>query len=397
MDILLTIWIVIQVLIGYNLIFPILLYGLYQLPSHKKNKRTGQTEELYDYAFIVTAYQFTDTLNAVVDSILRINYPRYTIYVVADNCDISTLNFRDERIVLLRPPEVLASNTRSHAYAITHFQGTHDVITIIDSDNIVDLRYIDELNKSFNAGFDAVQGLRAAKNIEGTIASLDAARDIYYHFYDGKLLFECGSSATLAGSGMAFKSQLYKRFLDEHSVSGAGFDKVLQAWLINEGMRIAFNERAIVLDEKTSRPDQLIKQRSRWINTWFKYSGLGFGILLRGIKQVSINQILFGIILLRPPLFIFLIASALCLLADLITGNFLAAGIWCISVLLFVISFFIALIHAGASKHIYRSLLNIPKFMALQMISLVKAKDANKISVSTQHYYNEKQSDSESQ
>lgn len=397
MDILLTIWIFIQVLIGYNLVFPMLLYVLSPLLKLGNNRTKGQVKELYDYAFIVTAYQYTDTLNSVVNSILRIEYPNFMIYVVADNCDISGLNFESNRVILLRPTEVLASNTRSHAYAMNNFIRTHDIVTIIDSDNIVDLHYIDALNKSFSSGFEAVQGLRAAKNNEGTIAALDAARDIYYHFYDGKLLFECGSSATLAGSGMAFKSHIYKRFLDEHTVSGAGFDKVLQAWLINNGMRIAFNEIAIVLDEKTSKPDQLVKQRSRWINTWFKYSGLGFGILLKGITQLNRNQILFGIILLRPPLFIFLIASALCFLVNLVTGNLFMAIIWMISGLLFVLSFFIALISAKASKHIYRALLNIPRFMTYQVISLVKAKNANKISISTRHYYKGEQSDTEEQ
>jgi hypothetical protein len=47
-------------------------------------------------------------------------------------------------------------------------------------------------------GFAAVQGERKAKNLDTTYACLDAARDIYYHFYDGKLLFHIGSSATLA-------------------------------------------------------------------------------------------------------------------------------------------------------------------------------------------------------
>jgi len=395
MDFLLTIWIFIQVLIGYNLVFPILLYCLTPLLKFNNKIPAERIVKRYDYAFIVTAYQYTDTLNSVVSSILRIDYPNFMVYIVADNCDISGLNFENDRVVLLRPPEVLASNTKSHAFAMNNFIRDHDIVTIIDSDNIVDLHYIEELNKSFNDGFDAVQGLRAAKNIEGTIASLDAARDIYYHFYDGKLLFECGSSATLAGSGMAFKSQIYKNFLEEHNVSGAGFDKVLQAWLVKKGMRIAFNEYAIVLDEKTSKPDQLVKQRSRWINTWFKYSGLGFGILLKGITRLNRNQIFFGVILLRPPLFIFLIASAFCFLLNVITGNFLMAFIWIVSGLLFVLSFFIALIRAKANNRIYWALLNIPKFMAYQVISLVKAKNANKISISTRHYYKDEQSDNE--
>ena len=90
---------------------------------------------------------------------------------------------------------------------------------------------------------------------------------------DGKILFKSGSSATLAGSGMAFKSDLYSSFLKQNKVSGAGFDKVLQAWLLNQNLRIAFNEKAVVYDEKTSHSDQLVKQRPK---SWRKLRSAAF-------------------------------------------------------------------------------------------------------------------------
>ncbi|MFX4827802.1 glycosyltransferase, partial [Acinetobacter baumannii] len=91
---------------------------------------------------------------------------------------------------------------------INRFKRPHERLTIIDSDNIIDPDYLQALNVYFDKGFKAVQGLRDAKNIDTTVAALDAARDIYYHYYDGKLLFEVGSSATLSGSGMAFTVSL---------------------------------------------------------------------------------------------------------------------------------------------------------------------------------------------
>ncbi len=78
----------------------------------------------------------------------------------------------------------------------------------------------------FKQGYQAVQGIREAKNLDSTYACLDAAQDIYYHFYDGKVLFGAGSSATLAGSGMAFSTALYETVLGHLDVAGASFDKV---------------------------------------------------------------------------------------------------------------------------------------------------------------------------
>ena len=384
MIVLLVLWFLFQFAIGFNLVFPGLLYLLWNITNKAKESRSSPYDP--DFAIIVTAYQYINTLPGVVESLLALNYNNYLVYIVADNCDIETLNFDSDKVIVLRPPEVLGSNTKSHAYAIANFKRNHEFLTIIDSDNLADSNYLVQLNQSFSEGYDAVQGLRAAKNLNSTIACLDAARDIYYHFYDGKLLFETGSSATLSGSGMAFNCQLYKDFLLENDVRGAGFDKVLQAWILKKDSRIAFNGNAIVYDEKTSKSEQLVQQRSRWINTWFKYFLLGFDILFLGIKNFSKNQVLFGMVLLRPPLFIFLFLSIVFILINLFTGFAIIALIWVIGLSVFITFFTIALLSSGTDKRIYSSLVNIPQFVFYQISSLLKSRNANKISVATKHY-----------
>ncbi|MBB5646764.1 glycosyltransferase [Pedobacter cryoconitis] len=377
-----TLWLILQIIIGYNLVLPIVLFLFYKL--FKKERKKSLHQKDYDYAIIVTAYEQTGLLHSVVGSLLQLNYKNYLIYVVADNCDISELHFNNEKVILLRPETVLASNTRSHLYAISHFKRAHEILTIIDSDNLTDPEYINELNMFFDQGFEAVQGVRAAKNLNTTFACLDAARDIYYHFYDGEILFELGSSATLAGSGMAFKTDLYKACFENLDITGAGFDKVLQAQLLKQGKRIAFAEHAIVFDEKTTNSAQLVNQRSRWINTWFKYFGYGFDILFKGIKGLNWNQFLFGVILLRPPLFMFILLSLFCAFINLFIFPFYTL-IWFIAFGLFAAGFLIALLRYPTDSRIYKSLINIPKFIFFQLLSLVHAKQANKRSVATKH------------
>jgi len=379
------VWIAVQIGIGYNLILPFVFY-LSWLVFRKPVRSALLPPRARDYAVIVTAYGDVGMLPSVIQSILQSNYSNYLVYIVADNCDVSGLHFTDPRILLLNPPQVLASNTRSHLYALERFARPHEVVTIVDSDNLLHKEYFNELNLKFEEGFQAVQGLRAPKNLEGTIACLDAARDLYYHFYDGKVLFEIGSSATLAGSGMAFQTSIYRDFLLANNISGAGFDKVLQSWLLMNKYRIAFSEQAIIYDEKTSKSDQLVQQRSRWINTWFKYFSLGFNILGSGIRDLNRNPTIFGLVLLRPPLFIFLLGSMLCMLVNALLGQYVYLIIWLISFALFIASFAIALVHARADARIYRSLVQIPRFVLYQVISLMNVRKANKISVATKHF-----------
>jgi cellulose synthase/poly-beta-1,6-N-acetylglucosamine synthase-like glycosyltransferase len=382
------VWYFFQFFIGFNLVMPFLFLIIFLITNKKKHSPTiNPAVAEVDYAIIVTAYEQTDLLKEVVKSILEINYNNYLIYVVADKCDISNLHFDDNRVILLRPEETLASNTRSHFYAIDRFKRPHERLTIIDSDNLVHPEYINELNKFFSKGYLAVQGLREAKNLNSIYANLDAARDIYYHFYDGEVLFNIGSSATLSGSGMAFTVRLYKECLEHLDIVGAGFDKILQKQIVEKKLRIAFAKKAIVYDEKTSKSDQLVKQRARWINTWFKYFSFGFAFIYKGILQLNWNKFLFGIVLVRPPLFLFIILS-LFFLGINIFFNSLLAIIWAVAMIVFVIGFLSALIINNANSTIYKSLLGIPRFIFFQLVSLAKVRNANKHSVATKHSVN---------
>lgn len=377
-------WIAIQLLVGYNLVLPLVIYVF---SIFKRRGIPQSTSDINaDYAIIVTAYEQTHTLGPVVASILKLHYKNFLVYIVADKCDVSQLHFEDERVIVLRPEETLSSNTRSHFYAIHRFKRPHDRLTIIDSDNLVEPDYLDQLNPYFEAGFKAVQGVRDAKNMDTMYACLDAARDIYYHFYDGKILFQAGSSATLAGSGMAFTTELYRNCLEHQDITGAGFDKILQKEIVNRGERIAFSEHAIVYDEKTSKSDQLVKQRARWINTWFRYFKFGFGMIGHGVLKFDWNRLLFGLVLLRPPLFIFLILSLMFAFVDLFVAP-IQTLYWLAGFCLFVVGFLFSLLMSKTDKRIYKSLWGIPKFIFYQVLSLMKVRKANELSVATQHYH----------
>ncbi|WP_316844652.1 glycosyltransferase [Pedobacter psychrodurus] len=370
--------------ICFYLVFPMILFLCWKF-SVNREKPAVPIISQKDYGIILTAYQQVDFVADAVSSLLGMDYGNFRIYVVADNCEPSeALLFEDDRVEVLFPESILASNTASHFYAIKHFTRPHEAILIMDSDNIAHPQLITELNRYFELGYRAVQGLRSAKNLDTTIACLDAARDIYYHFYDGRIIFDLGSSATLAGSGMAFDSNLYISMLKNTDIRGAGFDKVLQARLVSAGERIAFARRAIVYDQKTSGSKQLISQRSRWIATWFKYFKFGFSILYKGLASLNLNQFIFGTVLLRPPLFIFLSMAVLLMGIGAFTSPVLAAVIFC-SLVIYVVSFMIPVLSKTTDIKIRRSLVFIPKFIFYQFVSLARSLFADKSNVATRH------------
>ncbi|TAF56945.1 MAG: hypothetical protein EAZ62_00340 [Sphingobacteriia bacterium] len=373
--------------LGMYFFLPLLFLFLHLVSSFFSRRQPPQTDTVHsDYACIVTAYEETGQIPMVVESLLKMDSTSFHVYVVADKCDVSGLHFPDSRVTILRPPQTLSSNTKSHFYAIDHFIRPHNRLAIIDSDNLVDAGFLLAVESYFTQGFEAVQGVRKAKNLNTVIAGLDGARDLFYHFYDGKLLFGLGSSATLSGSGMAFSVDLYEDCLRNLPIEGAGFDKVLQYEVVRRNKRIAFAENAVVYDEKTAQADQLVKQRARWINTWFRYFGFGFNLLAKGLLALQRNQILFGIILLRPPLFIFLGLGAILTCLGFWVGDGLA--VWgLVAMAAFVFAFFISLVLQQAEKRIWKSLVGVPLFVFYQVLSLLKVRKANRHSVATKHFY----------
>jgi uncharacterized membrane protein YraQ (UPF0718 family) len=65
-----------------------------------------------------------------------------------------------------------------------------------------------------------------------------------------------------------------------------------------------------------------------------------------------------------------------------------AVLVWLFGLIAFVLGFYIALAKSNTDKRIWQSLINIPKFIFYQVLSLLKVRKANKHSVATTHYYN---------
>ncbi|NDC43122.1 MAG: hypothetical protein EBZ77_16505, partial [Chitinophagia bacterium] len=76
------------------------------------------------------------------------------------------------------------------------------------------------------------------------------------------------------------------------------------------------------------------------------------------------------------------------LFANVISGSVLA-WYWVGAFFGFVLGFMLALMHARPEKAVYQSLINIPKFMFLQVLSLLRSRRANKISVATTHFHSQ--------
>jgi len=164
-----------------------------------------------------------------------------------------------------------------------------------------------------------------------------------------------------------------------------GFDKKLQIELVQRVKQVGFAKDCIVYDEKVEDYDKLEKQRTRWINSYFKYFNESALLFFKGMTRFNMSQVLIGLVMLRPPLFItFFIAYFFMLIGFIFKPVFGIA--WCILIFLFALSFILIIITQSKEKKIVQSLAYIPKILILQVKALFKIKHANKSFLKTEHH-----------
>jgi hypothetical protein len=211
---------------------------------------------------------------------------------------------------------------------------------------------------------------------------MDAIGDLYNFFLDREARMRLGISSSIWGSGVAIDYDLYNEV--EYTSFLGGFDKKMQAHLVQRVPRMMFAPEAVLYDEKVASGKSLETQRTRWIFAYFKYFKDSWAIFRNGIKRGNFNLIYFGFITLRPPLFIVL-GTAL-----LITGiNYFVSQTlfitWLLLLLSFVLSFVGIVLLKGKSVKYVHALFMIPLFVLRQVAALLKIKQANKAFLKTQH------------
>jgi cellulose synthase/poly-beta-1,6-N-acetylglucosamine synthase-like glycosyltransferase len=220
------------------------------------------------------------------------------------------------------------------------------------------------------------------KNVDTIYARMDAIGDMYNFFLDREARMRLGVSSSIWGSGVAIDYDLYTEV--EYTSFLGGFDKRMQAHLVQRVDRMMFTPEAILYDEKITSGKSLETQRTRWIFAYFNYFKDSWAIFWNGVRRGSFNLMYFGFITLRPPLFIVLGTALL-----ITTINYFVNTTWFIIWLALLASFILSFIGIvalkGKSIKYLQALAMMPLFVLRQVAALFKIKKANKSFLKTQH------------
>lgn len=223
------------------------------------------------FVTLIPAYKADAVIVRTAQAALAQAYPEglHRVAVIADRLQPETL--AELRKLPLTVIEVAFENS-SKAKALTAAveelgPDAADAVAILDADNLVGGEFIARLNEVFDAGVEAVQAHRTAKNRDTDTAVLDAAGEEINNSIFRRGHVALGFSSALIGSGMAFRYDWFGANI--RRCVTAGEDKELEALLLRQRIYIDYLDDVEVLDEKVQGEEAYYNQRRRWIAAQF--------------------------------------------------------------------------------------------------------------------------------
>ena len=344
-------------------------------------------------AVLIPGFKEDDVIIEVASEALRQNYPTalYDVVIIADS-------FQPETLVKLRelPIKVIEvsfdKSTKSKALnkALEQLGNSYDIAVVLDADNVMAKDFLTKINAAFERDYLAIQGHRAAKNMNTSLALLDAvSEEINNHiFRKGHRVL--GLSSAIIGSGMAFRYDYFKEMMSSVTAIG-GFDKEIELKMLKAGHKIDYLDDAYVYDEKVQKAEVFSNQRRRWLSAQLHYFRQDFLSSLRDLfLKGNVDYFDKAVQFIQPPRILLLgavlIFGTLFLLVNyLLDNNMLYMVLWVVVISACVLSFLFSIPRSFYNSKTARALASLPKGMFLMMGSLLKIKGANKKFIHTKH------------
>ncbi|MBR2673575.1 MAG: glycosyltransferase family 2 protein [Aeriscardovia sp.] len=236
------------------------------------------------YAVLISARNEEKVIGNLVASIRANDYPQdlVDIWLVADNCTDHTA-----QLVRGLGEHVDERHDTDHVgkgYALTYLlnrmtlQGAaqrYDAFFVFDADNLLDERYISEMNKGFHAGFRILTSYRNSKNIDNWVSAGAALWFVRESRFLNSTRMFLHSSCHVGGTGFLFSREIMERN-DGWKFHLMTEDMEFTLDSILHGERIGYVGDAMLYDEQPVTFAQSWRQRVRWSKGFlqvFRYYG----------------------------------------------------------------------------------------------------------------------------
>ena len=345
------------------------------------------------FLILYPAYHEDSVIINSVNKFLFQDYPtdKFRLVVISDHMtDDTNKQLQTFPITLLTPVFEKSSKAKAMQYAInyieekidTHEERSFDNLVVLDADNVVQHDFLRKLNILCNAGYEAIQCHRCAKNSNNDVAMLDGASEEINNTIFRKAHNRLGLSSALIGSGMCFDYKLFKK--NVFQLSTAGEDREMEALLLKQKVFIKYAAEIHVFDEKVSNQDNFQRQRMRWMTAQVQS-------LLRQLPQIP-NAFIHGNLnfidktiqqALIPRSILIVLLAAISILMTIVVPEW--CGKWWFLLIILALSLYIALPEQLRSRSLFGKILAVPGLVLRMLKNLLHIDHKNTDFLHTTH------------
>lgn len=374
----------------------IFIFGVASIFSYKPEAPVRSTNR--KFAVLIPGYKEDSVIVDVAKDALNQDYPRdsYDVVIIADSFAPATLEeLRKLPIKLIEVSFEKSTKSKALNKAMATLDNDYDVALVLDADNMMAPDFITKINQAFDRGFIAVQGHRAAKNLNTSLAILDAISEEVNNSIFRKGHRILGLSSALIGSGMAFDYTFFKEIMSNVKAIG-GFDKELELKMLRDKIKIEYVNDALLLDEKVQKSDVFANQRRRWLSAQFIYfrrflgSGLYhlffkgnidfFGKVIQMVQPPRV--ILLGVVAILTGLYALLLLPVFDEIGELFAFSFHQ---WKYIFALTFIAFIASIPLKFYTRQTLKAIVALPKAFFVMGKSMFRLKGANTKFIHTTH------------
>ena len=231
------------------------------------------------YAVIVAARNENAVIGDLIHSIRVQNYPQelIDIFVVADNCTDNTAAVAQEAGAIVFPRFNKEHIGKGYAldYGFScirqHYsENEYEAYFVFDADNVLDVNYFREMNKTFDNGAKASTSYRNSKNYDSNWISAGYA---VWFLREAKFLNQArltlNTSCAVSGTGFFIAADIIEKN-DGWKWHLLTEDIEFSANSILEGIRIAYTPTAVLYDEQPVTFRDSWNQRFRWAKGFYQ-------------------------------------------------------------------------------------------------------------------------------
>lgn len=369
-------------------IFVFALSGVfYKQPQYPKHP------ELRKIAVLIPGYKEDEVIVEVAKDALSQDYPQvlYDVVIIADSFNPQTLiHLRELAVKVIEVRFEKSTKSKALNQAMELLTNKYEIAVILDADNLMAPDFLTKINAAFEQNYIAVQGHRTAKNMDTSLAILDAvSEEINNHiFRKGHRVL--GLSSAIIGSGMAFEYGFFKELMSGITAVG-GFDKEIELKLLKNNYKIEYLDDAYVYDEKVQKAEVFSNQRRRWLSAQLHYFRQDFFASFKDlITKGNIDYFDKAIQFIQPPRILLLGAVLFLGTLFLILNIYLNTisifnYLWITVAVLCILAFLFSVPRVFYNTATLKALASLPRGMLLMLGSLLKIKGANKQFIHTKH------------